>query len=825
MSPTLRIPYTQQFTPKVTPIRALLGILRQYQGKRPEMKKAIASAFHGKSSDPEKMASNTLASLKVHGVIDDTCRLTQLGAEMVAAPDDDAATDVLTKNLLVNLGGMMLVETLREMKQAGVTLNLASLKEELRHRGFAVSDNSSDLSGVLGWLRASGVLSSYEIQEARYSQLVGAGAAMLAALKDLTQPQVAFLRALVALGVTDWTPHNSIVKHAEALFAGEVSFNWKDLDRMLLQPLAVAGLILLRKATKKSHESRGGKAQDVKPTEKFEQEVAEPILAPLYAAAGFKDVRTIRSIPFDQLVADVRQKSDIPRRARSLEILAIRICQLLALDFMGWRETDENLVAGGEVDGFMHTTRLVYSRWQIQCKATSQITLAAIAKEVGISEVTLANVILMVSTGPLTASARTYRKRIVSKMPLNIVVIDGLALQSIAQDQAAIVEILNSQARDAMTMKPKLDVVKPPSNSIKDEGEEGEDGGGEEVFPVSPEDPSGSATGLWEEGDEPEQIKLFKPYYTTSHGQLYLGDSYDVLQNLIEQGVRAKLIVTSPPFALLRKKEYGNEDQERYVEWFMRYAPLFHRILESNGSFVLDIGGAWLPGIPARSLYQYDLLIRLCQSHFYLAQEFFHYNPARLPTPAEWVTVRRIRVKDAVNNVWWFVKEPFVDSDNSRVLREYSESMKSLLKNGYEAKLRPSGHNISENFNVDHGGSIPPNLIVLANTESNSHYLRECKRAGIKAHPARFPVGLPEFFINFLTQPGDLVIDPFAGSNVTGEAAQALGRRWIGIELLEEYAQASQFRFDTDRTATELTEAQPQAPNPSNFQRLLARAE
>jgi site-specific DNA-methyltransferase (cytosine-N4-specific) len=178
-----------------------------------------------------------------------------------------------------------------------------------------------------------------------------------------------------------------------------------------------------------------------------------------------------------------------------------------------------------------------------------------------------------------------------------------------------------------------------------------------------------------------------------------------------------------------------------------------------------------------------------------LAQEFYHYNPARLPSPAEWVTVRRIRVKDAMNNVWWFTKQPFVDSDNRRVLREYSESMKSLLKNGYKAKMRPSGHDISTKFSVDHGGAIPSNLLQLSNTESNSHYLKECSRSGIKPHPARFPIALPDFFIRFLTKPGDLVLDPFAGSNVTGESAERLGRRWIGSEISEEYVKGSQFRF------------------------------
>lgn len=185
------------------------------------------------------------------------------------------------------------------------------------------------------------------------------------------------------------------------------------------------------------------------------------------------------------------------------------------------------------------------------------------------------------------------------------------------------------------------------------------------------------------------------------------------------------LILTSPPFALTRKKEYGNASAEEYVEWFMAFAREFRRLLRPDGSLVIDLGGAYLPGYPVRSIYQYELLVRLCREMgFHLAQEFFHYNPARLPTPAEWVTVRRVRVKDSVNVVWWLSASEHPKADNRRVLTEYSDSMKKLLKNGYKPALRPSGHDISDKFIRDNNGAIPSNLLTLANTESNSAYLR-----------------------------------------------------------------------------------------------------
>jgi len=287
------------------------------------------------------------------------------------------------------------------------------------------------------------------------------------------------------------------------------------------------------------------------------------------------------------------------------------------------------------------------------------------------------------------------------------------------------------------------------------------------------------------------------PYYKTQFGSAYLGDALELI-GIIDKST-VDLIMTSPPFALRRKKEYGNVDAEKYVEWFLPFAEKFFDVLKPKGSLVIDIGGSWIPGKPIRSLYHYELLLALCRMSnrkLYLAQEFFWYNPARLPTPAEWVNVRRERVKDAVNCIWWLSKDPHPKANNRHVLQPYSESMRELLKNGYKAKLRPSGHDISTKFGRDNGGAIPPNLLEIANTESNSRYLRACRKFGLKPNPARYPAGLPEFFIKFLSDPNDLILDPFAGSNVTGEVAEKLNRRWIAVDLIEEYLKGSRFRFE-----------------------------
>lgn len=284
-----------------------------------------------------------------------------------------------------------------------------------------------------------------------------------------------------------------------------------------------------------------------------------------------------------------------------------------------------------------------------------------------------------------------------------------------------------------------------------------------------------------------------KPAYSTPGGALFGSDALKILRTLPSNSI--DLVMTSPPFALTRQKEYGNEPLERYLDWFMPFCLEIKRVLKSSGSFVLDIGGAWKPNAPVRSVYHFELAVKLARE-FFLAQEFYWYNPARLPTPAEWVTVRRLRVKDAVNMVWWFGKTEWPKADNRRVLQPYSDSMKSLIKNGYKAAKRPSGHDISSKFQKDNGGAIPPNLIQIANTESNSAYLRTCKERGLRPHPARYPEQLVRFFIDFLTEKNDLVYDPFSGSNVTGAVCEQRDRRWIASEIEARYIESSAIRFE-----------------------------
>jgi site-specific DNA-methyltransferase (cytosine-N4-specific) len=314
---------------------------------------------------------------------------------------------------------------------------------------------------------------------------------------------------------------------------------------------------------------------------------------------------------------------------------------------------------------------------------------------------------------------------------------------------------------------------------------------------------------------------LLREAYRTSKGKMLIGRIEDALRGPEIDLVRGKvnLIFTSPPFPLVRKKRYGNETGQQYLLWLESLAPSLCDLLAPAGSIVIEIGNSWEPGVPVMSTLGLEALLAFKRAaNLHLCQHVICHNPARLPSPAQWVNVKRERLKDSFTHVWWMSPNEHPQADNRRVLLPYSSHMKGLLKSQkYNAGLRPSGHLISrKGFLTDHGGAIAPNVIRIAEkdaslpesllqfsgTSADLKYRQYCKDHGYDLHPARMQMGLASFFIEFLTHPGDLVLDPFGGSNTTGYAAEILKRKWITIEAKMEYALGSKGRFENDEDDT-----------------------
>jgi DNA modification methylase len=288
--------------------------------------------------------------------------------------------------------------------------------------------------------------------------------------------------------------------------------------------------------------------------------------------------------------------------------------------------------------------------------------------------------------------------------------------------------------------------------------------------------------------------------YKTKMGRMFHGLSDVLLHTEALKRYRGAvdLIFTSPPFPLNRKKRYGNLNGESYMEWLSAYGPILKQMLRPGGSIVMELGNAWEQGSPVMSTLPLRSLLKFQQDNeLFLCQEFVWQNPAKLPSPAQWVNVERIRLKDSFTRLWWLSPTAKPKADNRRVLKEYSLAMKTLLSDGkYNSGKRPSQHNIGEkSFLKNNGGAIPGSVLTYANTQATDDYQAYCRAHGVEQHPARMPIELADFFIKLLTEPGDLVLDPFAGTNTTGAAAEALGRYWIGIEAERKYVVGSKGRF------------------------------
>jgi site-specific DNA-methyltransferase (cytosine-N4-specific) len=293
--------------------------------------------------------------------------------------------------------------------------------------------------------------------------------------------------------------------------------------------------------------------------------------------------------------------------------------------------------------------------------------------------------------------------------------------------------------------------------------------------------------------------RLLKPAYKTKFGEAYNcsiekfieSEKFEILKGKVD------LILTSPPYPLVSPKAYGNRVGEDYKNWLAEIMKDLKLLLKPKGSLVVEIGNAWDKGIPTMSTLPLESLIEIKnKSNLVVCQQFIWNNPNKLPGPATWVNIKRLRVKDSFTHVWWYSETPNPKSDNSKVLTPYKAGMKKLLeRQDYNRGVRPSGHSIGDGFLTENKGSIPSNVLTFANSLETKEYRNWCKKCGVAQHPARMPEKLVEFFINFLTNKNALVLDPFGGSNTTGKVAQDLGRRWIYVEQNKDYVLGSKGRF------------------------------
>lgn len=451
------LPFGSEFSPSQIQLTTLLEIVARNEGNPRALEAEILRRYfpshaEGRRSDEanynrSKLANNCKLGLIAYRIIDRKASFTEFGQMLFEArKDEELLYRELARHILLNLNGMMLVQCIQDMTSAGEDVNLTSLREGLSDRGIHFPPGGKHPSIMRLWLAKAGVFvgSRWQIDPLRLQHILGAKPEDFEMLARFTVEQRAFLRALANTGITTPQPANEIARLAASTYG--VRFPEKSLPKLVLNSLVAAGYITAEKTTT----GRGAKPFLVAPTPKLSKDLISPLLDQLKDQTDAKLLDLLKR-PLSAILAEVRSE-DRYIAGLALEALAFKIMRMIDLSYVATRLRGSQ-TGGAEVDLIFQGTRLVFSRWQVQCKNTSRVALDDVAKEVGLTHFLKSNVIVIVSTGDIGGEARRYANKIMSDSNLCIVMVDAADLDLIKAQPPAIIDVFTREARHAMDLK------------------------------------------------------------------------------------------------------------------------------------------------------------------------------------------------------------------------------------------------------------------------------------------------------------------------------------------------------------------------------------
>jgi DNA modification methylase len=263
------------------------------------------------------------------------------------------------------------------------------------------------------------------------------------------------------------------------------------------------------------------------------------------------------------------------------------------------------------------------------------------------------------------------------------------------------------------------------------------------------------------------------------------------------------LCVTSPPYPLAQARNYGNPALEIYVDWICKMLEPVVKNLVPGGNICLNVSNdIFEKGSPARSLYREELVLALHKRlGLWKMDELVWHNRSKAPGPIQYASKDRTQLNVAWEPVYWLTNDPFlVKSDNRRVLQEHSQRHLDLIKNGGEQRdesYSDGAYRIrTGSFSNPTAGKIPRNVLEFGHRcAAQTAYKKAARALNLPVHGAPMPMKLASFLIELLSEPDDLVVDPFGGSFTTAHAAERLGRRWLSTECMLEYVLGGATRF------------------------------
>lgn len=450
-----RFTYGDQFDPKKFSLIEILELCVTNSPDRYKLQGEIRSRyFEGQGQNPSqrdenstKMAMNCVLSLNAYELIQfadngKSYTVTELAQKLLALkPDNLAIQRQFATHILTKLEGLLLARMIENIRARDEQVTLEYLGEEFNDLGIKIPPNSTYISTMREWLALVGVfrVTGYEVNWDVIYDLLRVDADVIDELYTLLPEQKHFLLSLVSLDVQEFTPSNTIAKHTRSVY--KIRLTTKNLVKDILEPLEQLGLI----ETQKTTIGRGAKLHLVKLTEKACNEILQPLIQNLASVTELTSADLNRS--FESVVSDLNS-TDKHIRGIALELLAVWIIRLLGLRFSRWRLRHWQATGGGEVDVLAASDKIIYNRWQIQCKnQQSRVGVDVIAKEVGLTFLTKADVVMVITTSKFASDAVNYANQVNDVSRYYVILLEGDDIQRIVQDKTRVVDILNLKAR------------------------------------------------------------------------------------------------------------------------------------------------------------------------------------------------------------------------------------------------------------------------------------------------------------------------------------------------------------------------------------------
>ncbi len=440
-----KMPYGAEFSPEKINIRDLLKLAKKHEGgPANSLVKDIAKKYFKNNLT---MGGNCKNSMVAYDILESGggVTLSSFGNELIMIKKESELYDAMAKRILTYHNGLMFIEAIRTISEGGERPTLVNITEMLNKMGCErLSKTNKHVATMKKWLEKAKVLSGWDIKNTKLESIVGIEDEEIDVLKGLSHAQICFVRALCNSDNGNFQSATTVRELAKTSF--NISFEEKSFAANIIKPLENKGIIE-RKASTGSH---GGNAAEIRLKGSVKAEVLAPVLQQIEVIAGKEIIKYIQK-PLQVLRTEIDDK-DTHIKGLALEAFAIKMMRIVDLDFVGTRIKGSE-TGGAEVDVIFDTTRLNYSRWQVQCKNTDKVSLDQVAKEVGLSHVLKTNVIVILTTGKASHSAKEYAIKVMQELNLCIIFIEKDDIEEVLESPANIVNVLNRESMNAKKIK------------------------------------------------------------------------------------------------------------------------------------------------------------------------------------------------------------------------------------------------------------------------------------------------------------------------------------------------------------------------------------